>query len=73
MLDAKNYFQQTAPPFQLNQFGGTVGGPILKDRTFFFFAAEDLQQRSSPNPISIQVPTAAGDDESPVSCRIFGT
>ncbi len=59
VLDAKNYFQQTAPPFKLNQFGGTAGGPILKDRTFFFFAAEDLQQRSSPNPISIQVPTAA--------------
>ena len=59
VLDAKNYFQQTTPPFKLNQFGGTVGGPIIKDRTFFFFAAEDLQQRSSPNPISIQVPTAA--------------
>jgi hypothetical protein len=59
VLDAKNYFQQTAPPFKLNQFGGTAGGPIIKDRTFFFFAAEDLQQRSSPNPISIQVPTAA--------------
>ena len=59
VLDAKNYFQQTAPPFKLNQFGGMAGGPIIKNRTFFFFAAEDLQQRSSPNPISIQVPTAA--------------
>lgn len=59
VLDSKNYFQQTAPPFKLNQFGGTAGGPIVKDKTFFFFAAEDLQQRSSPNPISIQVPTAA--------------
>jgi hypothetical protein len=29
VLDAKNYFQQTAPPFKLNQFGGTVGGPII--------------------------------------------
>jgi Carboxypeptidase regulatory-like domain len=59
VLDARNYFQQTTPPFKLNQFGGTVGGPIIKNRTFFFFAAEDLQQRSSPNPISITVPTAA--------------
>ncbi len=59
VLNSKNYFQQTIPPFKLNQFGGTVGGPIVKDRTFFFFAAEDLQQRSSPNPISITVPTAA--------------
>ncbi len=58
VLDAKNYFQQTIPPFKLNQFGGTVGGPIVKNHTFFFFSAEDLQQRSSPNPISITVPTA---------------
>jgi hypothetical protein len=58
VLNAKNYFQQTIPPFKLSKFGGTVGRPIIKDRTFFFFAAEDLQQRSSPNPISIQVPTA---------------
>lgn len=59
VLDAKNYFAQTVPPFKLNQFGGTVGGPIIKDKTFFFFAAEDLQVRSSPNPISITVPTSA--------------
>ncbi len=58
-LNSRNYFQQTIPPFKLNQFGGTAGGPIFKDKTFFFFSAEDLQQRSSPNPISIQVPTAA--------------
>jgi len=59
VLNSHNYFQQTVPPFKLNQFGGTIGGPIIKDRTFFFFAAEDLQQRSSPNPISITVPTKA--------------
>jgi len=59
VLDARNYFQQTTPPFKLNQFGGSVGGPIIKNRTYFFFAAEDLQQRSSPNPISITVPTPA--------------
>lgn len=66
VLNAKNYFQSTIPPYKLNQFGGTVGAPIIiphiyngKDKTFFFFAAEDLQQRSSPNPINIIVPTAA--------------
>ena len=47
------------PPFKLNQFGGTAGGPILRDRTFFFFAAEDLEQRSSANPVSFVIPTAA--------------
>jgi hypothetical protein len=58
-LDAKNYFQTKVPPFKLNQFGGTIGGPIIKDKTFFFFSAQDLEQRSSPNPISIQIPTTA--------------
>lgn len=60
VLDARNYFQTKVPPYKLNQFGGTVGGPVFKSKkAFFFFSAEDLQQRSSPNPISIQVPTAA--------------
>ena len=60
VLNARNYFQTTVPPYKLNQFGGTVGGPIFKSkRAFFFFSAEDLQQRSSPNPIAIEVPTAA--------------
>ena len=66
VLNAHNYFQSTVPPFKLNQFGGTVGGPVViprlyngHDRTFFFFSGEDLQQRSSPNSINITVPTAA--------------
>ena len=62
-LNARNYFWPTTkpnPPFKLNQFGGTVGGPVFKSRkAFFFFSAEDLQQRSAPTPISIDVPTAA--------------
>jgi hypothetical protein len=60
VLDAKNYFQTYVPPFKLNQFGGTVGGPVFKSKkAFFFFSAEDLQQRSSPTPITIEVPTPA--------------
>src|SRR5215471_13593612 len=36
-LDAPNYFDQgSAPLFQRNQFGGAIGGPIQKDKTFFF-------------------------------------
>src|SRR5580658_3357609 len=63
VLNARNYFwpaTQPDPPFKLNQFGGTVGGPLFKSRkAFFFFSSEDLQQRSSPTPITIEVPTAA--------------
>jgi Carboxypeptidase regulatory-like domain/TonB-dependent Receptor Plug Domain len=58
-LNARNFFALSRPPFKLNQFGGTAGGPIKKNRTFFFFAAQDTQQRSSPSPVSITVPTAA--------------
>ncbi len=33
------------PPLRLNQYGGSLGGPIVKDRTFFFAAYEGLRQR----------------------------
>src|SRR5262249_32249405 len=33
------------PPFKRNQFGGALGGPVLKDKTFFFFSYEGLRQR----------------------------
>jgi len=63
VLNARNYFWPATrpdPPFKLNQFGGTVGGPVFKSKkAFFFFSSEDLQQRSSPTPITIEVPTAA--------------
>ena len=63
VLNARNYFWPATnpdPPFKLNQFGGTVGGPIFKSKkAFFFFAADDLQQRSSPSPITTEYPTAA--------------
>ncbi len=41
------------PAGQINQFGGTVGGPIKKDKTFFFFAYEG-QRSDLPNPVVLR-------------------
>ncbi len=68
IFNAKNYFQTYVPPFKLNQFGGTIGGPVFKSKkAFFFFSAEDLQQRSSPTPITFQLPTITGSVDSGVT------
>ena len=47
-LDARNFFDfasKEPPPFKRNQFGGNLGGPIIKDKLFFFFSYEGLRQR----------------------------
>ena len=44
-LDARNFFDgPQIPPFKRNQFGGSIGGPIIKERTFFFFDYEGIRQ-----------------------------
>jgi Carboxypeptidase regulatory-like domain/TonB dependent receptor len=47
-----------APPFTQNQFGGTVGGAAIKDRTFFFFSYEGFRLRTG-TVFTTTVPTAA--------------
>ncbi len=44
-LDAKSYFATSVEKFNLNQFGGSVGGPIRKNKTFFFIDGEQKYQR----------------------------
>jgi hypothetical protein len=44
-LDAKSFFAPTREKFNLNQFGGSVGGPIRKGKTFFFIDGEQKFQR----------------------------
>jgi hypothetical protein len=44
-LDATNYFSHTQQKFNLNQFGGSLGGPIKRDKTFFFVDYQAKMQR----------------------------
>jgi len=57
VFDARSPFDTNVPPFRLNQFGGSVGGPIQKDRTFFYADYEGLRQRLDTTVIGF-VPNA---------------
>ena len=58
-LDARNFFQSTTAPYHQNQFGATIGGPVLlphiydgKNKTFFFFSYQGIRN-SVPQPFSV--------------------
>src|ERR1700687_2856823 len=57
-LDARNYFEDPPPAqkasFKRNQFGGAIGGPIIKNRTFFFADYEGIRQsKGIANPLHV--------------------
>jgi hypothetical protein len=55
-LDARSYFAASREKFNLNQYGGAIGGPIKKDKTFFFFDFQRRDQRKGV-PFNGLVPT----------------
>src|SRR5215813_7939715 len=58
-LDAKSYFATSTEKFNLNQFGGSLGGAIRKDKTFFFMDYQGKRLRQGKNFFGGLVPTAA--------------
>jgi hypothetical protein len=62
-LDAANFFENAGgipkAPFTRNQFGGTIGGPIVKNRTFFFADYEGIRQSKGITNSNKAVPSQA--------------
>ena len=55
-LNAKNFFSTEKTAYHNHNYGGTVGGPIVKNRTFFFFAYEG-QRNIAVEPYNLLIPT----------------
>jgi len=69
-LDARRPFDgANPPPFRLNQFGGNLGGPIIKNKTFFFANYEGLLQRLTISRADGLVPSAAFRQSTPAALQ----
>ena len=59
LFNARNYFSSTGSTLKRNQFGGTVGGPIIGNKLFFFGGYQGTTIRQDPSDDEAFVPTAA--------------
>jgi hypothetical protein len=73
-LDARSWFVNfnglAKPAERQNDFGGVLGGPLRKDKTFFFFSYEGLRLRQ-PSTQQTAVPDSASRQQAPASMRPF--
>ncbi len=60
-FDARNFFAAATPPLNLHQFGGSLGGPIRKDKTHFFASWEETRETFGSASVAT-VPTLAERD-----------
>ncbi len=58
-FDAKAYTAKSSSPLHRNQYGGTIGGPLIRNKTFFFFSYGGLRQITTSYYNSALVPDAA--------------
>src|SRR3989442_157363 len=75
-LDARNFFDDTigAAPFKRNQFGGSLGGPLKKDKAFLFGNYEGFRQRLATSSVAFvlgQLPDLRWRQDRPASQREF--
>jgi hypothetical protein len=57
-LNARGFFDTKVAKLKQNQFGGTIGGPVVKSKLFFFFGYEGLRIRPAAAGASVYAPTA---------------
>jgi len=71
VLDSREYFASTRPQFRYNDFGGTIGGPIKKDKTFWLFNYEGTRTRRESTILgTVPTPAMLGGD---LSRNVDGT
>ena len=74
VMDANDWFNnangQPIPALKRNNFGGTVGGPIRKDKTFFFFDYEGTRAHTDASSGSMSVPTLCMRGDPSATCPV---